>query len=73
MDSSLAERRIFPAIDISKSGTRKEEKLFDAKTLLKITRLRRALAEKKPTEAMEMLIKKLQETKTNREFLDSIK
>jgi transcription termination factor Rho len=73
LDRRLAERRVFPAIDISKSGTRKEEKLFDAETLPKITLLRRALAEKKPTEAMEMLIKKLQETKTNREFLDSIK
>ncbi len=73
LDRRLAERRVFPAIDISKSGTRKEEKLFDAETLPKITLLRRALSEKKPTEAMEMLIKKLQETKTNLEFLDSIK
>lgn len=73
LDRRLAERRIFPAIDISKSGTRKEEKLFDAGDLTKINLLRRALAEKKPVEAMEMLIKKLQETKTNRDFLGSIK
>lgn len=73
LDRRLAERRIFPAIDISKSGTRKEEKLFDPKTLAKVQLLRRALAEKKPTEAMEMLLRKLQETKTNREFLEQIK
>jgi transcription termination factor Rho len=73
LDRRLAERRVFPAIDISKSGTRKEEKLFDAETQPKINMLRRALAEKKPVEAMEMLIKKLQETKTNRDFLNSFK
>jgi transcription termination factor Rho len=73
LDRRLAERRIFPAIDISKSGTRKEEKLFEAKDLNRINLLRRALAEKKPTEAMEMLLRKLQETKTNPEFLEMIK
>ena len=45
LDRRLAERRIFPAIDISKSGTRKEEKLFDSETLPKVQLLRRALAE----------------------------
>lgn len=73
LDRRLAERRIFPAIDISKSGTRKEEKLFEAGDLTKVNLLRRALAEKKPVEAMEMLLRKLQESKTNREFLESIK
>lgn len=73
LDRRLAERRAFPAIDISKSGTRKEEKLFEAKDLIKINLLRRALAEKKPVEAMEMLLKKLQETKNNYEFLELIK
>jgi transcription termination factor Rho len=73
LDRRLAERRIFPAIDISKSGTRKEEKLFDPETLPKVQLLRRALAEKKPTEAMEMLVKKLQESKNNKEFLAKIK
>src|SRR5262249_28326722 len=72
LDRRLAERRIFPAIDISKSGTRKEEKLFDANTMRKVNLLRRALAEKRPTEAMEMLLNKLQQTKDNREFLDMI-
>lgn len=73
LDRRLAERRIFPAIDITKSGTRKEEKLFDPETLKKVQLLRRALAEKRPTEAMEMLLKKLEETKTNKDFLDLFK
>jgi transcription termination factor Rho len=73
LDRRLSERRIFPSIDISKSGTRKEEKLFDSETLPKITMLRRALANKKPVEAMELLLKGLGETRTNVEFLDRIK
>ena len=73
LDRRLSERRIFPSIDISKSGTRKEEKLFDAETLPKITLLRRALANKKPVEAMEMLLKGLGETGNNSQFLDRIK
>lgn len=73
LDRKLAERRIFPAIDISKSGTRKEEKLFDADTMPQINLLRRALAGKKSIEAMEMLLKGLSETRDNREFLDRLK
>ena len=73
LDRRLAERRIFPAIDISKSGTRKEEKLFDPGTLPQIHLLRRALAGKKPVEAMELLLKGLSETRNNEEFLSRIK
>jgi transcription termination factor Rho len=73
LDRKLAERRIFPAIDVSKSGTRKEEKLFDADTLPQIVMLRRALAGKKPIEAMELLIKGLQEVRDNSAFLARIK
>ena len=73
LDRRLSERRIFPSIDISKSGTRKEEKLFDAETLPKITMLRRALSNKKPVEAMELLLKGLAETPSNMEFLERIK
>ncbi|HEX8091698.1 MAG TPA: transcription termination factor Rho [Blastocatellia bacterium] len=73
LDRRLAERRIFPAIDISKSGTRKEEKLFDAETMPQINLLRRALAGKKSIEAMELLLKGLSETRTNREFLNHLK
>jgi transcription termination factor Rho len=73
LDRRLAERRIFPAIDISKSGTRKEEKLFDADTMPQINLLRRALAGKKSVEAMELLLKGLSGAPNNREFLDRMK
>lgn len=73
LDRKLAERRIFPAIDISKSGTRKEEKLFDADTMPKINLLRRALAGKKSVEAMELLLKGLSDTSNNRQFLERLK
>jgi transcription termination factor Rho len=73
LDRRLAERRLFPAIDISKSGTRKEEKLFEPEVLPQIQILRRALAGKKTVEAMELLLKGMGETKTNAEFLSRIK
>jgi transcription termination factor Rho len=73
LDRKLAERRVFPAIDISKSGTRKEEKLFDAETQPRINLLRRALADKRPVDAMEMLLGKLEKTADNAEFLAMIK
>ncbi|HLG13705.1 MAG TPA: transcription termination factor Rho [Blastocatellia bacterium] len=73
LDRRLAERRIFPAIDISKSGTRKEEKLFDADVLPQIHLLHRALAGKKPVEAMELLLKGLSDTRDNAEFLNRLK
>jgi transcription termination factor Rho len=73
LDRKLAERRIFPAIDISKSGTRKEEKLFDAADVPQVHLLRRALAGKKSVEAMELLLKGLSETRNNEEFLSRLK
>jgi transcription termination factor Rho len=73
LDRKLAERRIFPAIDISKSGTRKEEKLFDADTVPHIHMLRRFLSPKKPIEAMETLLKGLEGTRDNSEFLSKLK
>jgi len=71
LSRQLAERRIFPAIDIGASGTRKEEKLFSAKEIEKVRRLRGALASLKPVEAMERLLKKLTEFETNDDFLGS--
>jgi transcription termination factor Rho len=71
LSRQLAERRIFPAIDIGASGTRKEEKLFSPKDIEKVRRLRGALASLKPVEAMERLLKKLNEFETNDEFLGS--
>jgi transcription termination factor Rho len=71
LSRQLAERRIFPAIDIAASGTRKEEKLFSPKEIEKIRKLRAALASLKPVEAMERLLKKLSEFESNDEFLSS--
>lgn len=69
LDRRLVDRRIWPAIDISRSGTRKEELLLDP-TELKLTyRLRKVLAEMQPVEAMELLISRLSKHKTNAEFL----
>ncbi len=72
LDRGLFDRRIFPCINIPASGTRKEEKLYDAEELPKIHKLRRALASVKPIDAMELLLSKLTRFKANREFLKSI-
>jgi transcription termination factor Rho len=69
MDRTLFERRIFPCIDISASGTRKEEKLFTPDEYQKVTLLRRALASLKPAEAMQLLTERLAKYATNAEFL----
>ncbi|MCS6961398.1 MAG: transcription termination factor Rho [Deltaproteobacteria bacterium] len=69
----LAERRIFPAIDLNKSGTRKEELLLKPDVLQKVWLLRKLLAPLTPVEAMEWLISKMEATKTNEEFLESMK
>jgi transcription termination factor Rho len=69
MDRGLFERRIFPSIDISKTGTRKEEKLFTRDEYEKVTLLRRALAPLKAAEAMQLLTQRLARSKTNAEFL----
>ncbi len=72
MDRGLFERRIFPAIDISKTGTRKEEKLFTPDEYQKVTLLRRALASLKPAEAMQLLTGRLEKYPTNKEFLANL-
>jgi transcription termination factor Rho len=68
----LADRRIFPAIDILKSGTRREELLFAEAELKKIHLLRRALSGTKPLQAMEAMLERLRLTATNAEFLKSL-
>ena len=68
----LADRRIFPAIDILKSGTRHEELLFTEDELKKIHLLRRALSGTKPVQAMEAMLERLRLTATNAEFLKSL-
>jgi transcription termination factor Rho len=68
----LSNPRVFPALDISQSGTRKEERLIDAEMLRRVTLLQRTLVQMKPVEAMEMLVKQLAKSKPNEEFLDRI-
>ena len=70
---TLADRRIFPAMDIELSGTRKEEKLLPAEALNRIYTLRRVLAKLRPHEAMPLLIDRLKKTKSNAEFLAAFK
>jgi transcription termination factor Rho len=69
LDRKLSDRRLFPAIDIPKSGTRKEEKLFPAKYLEAIRKLRRTMVDLNPVEAMETLTAALKKHKTNEELL----
>jgi transcription termination factor Rho len=73
LDRSLVDKRIFPAINIEKSGTRKEELLLHPDELEKIWILRRALNGVPPVEAMEMIVNRLKKTKSNAEFLVSMK
>jgi transcription termination factor Rho len=72
LDRALSEKRVWPAINIQTSGTRKEEKLFSQHEYEKVKKLRGALYALKPTEAMERLIKSMNEFKSNAEFLDAI-
>ena len=72
LDRRLSDRRIYPAIDINRSGTRKEELLFTPEEIKRIWMLRKVLNEMDPVEAMEMLIQKMKKTRVNAEFLMSI-
>jgi transcription termination factor Rho len=69
LNRQLAERRIYPAIDLGASGTRKEERLLPAEMLEHITLLRRSLMQLRPIEAMEGLLKQMAKTQSNAEFL----
>jgi len=73
LDRKLIERRIFPAMDINKSGTRKEELLISPDDLQRIWLLRKVLNPLNPVDAMEWLKDKLKGTKSNKEFLDMMK
>ena len=72
LDRHIADKRIFPSIDINKSGTRREELLLDDKTLNRIYLLRNFLADMPSAEAIEFLIERLKRTKDNEEFLNSM-
>ena len=72
LDRRLADRRIYPAIDINKSGTRKEELLLDKDELNRVYLLRNFLADMPVVEAMEFLLERMKRTKTNKEFFASM-
>lgn len=72
LDRRIADKRVFPSIDITKSGTRKEEMLVDKPTLSKMWVLRRVLNPMGVVEAMEFLIDKLKSSKTNKDFFSSM-
>ena len=72
LDRRIADRRIFPAFDLIRSGTRKEELLIAKANLNRIWILRRLLQEMNPVDAMEFIISKIRKTDTNKEFLESM-
>ncbi|MFM7865895.1 MAG: transcription termination factor Rho, partial [Planctomycetaceae bacterium] len=72
LDRRLVERRVWPAIDINRSGTRREELLLNEDELRLMWVLRRVLNDMNPVEAMELLVNRLRRTKTNEEFLLSM-
>ncbi|HRN69653.1 MAG TPA: transcription termination factor Rho [Candidatus Woesebacteria bacterium] len=72
LDRKFAEKRIYPAIDIVKSGTRHEELIFDKETFNRVTTLRRTMALRTPEEGLMALLDKLPKTKSNKEFLEAL-
>jgi transcription termination factor Rho len=72
LDRRLVDKRIFPAVDINRSGTRKEELLLGKEKLARVWILRKLLSQLNPVEAMEFLMDKMQDTRNNQEFLDSM-
>ncbi len=72
LDRGLSDKRIFPAINIDRSGTRKEELIYHPEEMLRVYGLRRAMQGIPPVEAMDMFIQRLKKTKTNAEFLLSL-
>ena len=72
LDRKISDKRIFPAIDITKSGTRREELIFDKDDLQKMNVLRRIIASMGTMDAIEFIISKLKNTKNNNEFFSSM-
>ncbi len=72
LDRKLVERRVFPSIDIHKSGTRKEELLIDEWELRRIWVLRKVLSSLSSVEAMELLLERLSKSEDNKEFLEAM-
>jgi transcription termination factor Rho len=72
LDRKMVDKRIFPAVDMNRSGTRKEELLLPKDELNRIWVLRKVLNSLSPVEAMELMLERLAKTKSNKEFLDSM-
>ena len=72
LDRRLADKRMFPAIDINKSGTRKEELLLDAETLNRVWILRKLLSSLNPVDTLEFILEKMSGSKNNKKFLESM-
>jgi transcription termination factor Rho len=72
LDRKLADRRTYPAIDINRSATRREELLLDEKTLNRMYILRKVLSPLNPVDSMEFLLEKIKATDSNDEFLESM-
>jgi transcription termination factor Rho len=73
LDRRLVDKRVYPAIDINRSGTRREEMLMEPDEYRRVCVLRRVLGDMNPTDAMELLVNRLSKTKSNSEFLMSLK
>jgi transcription termination factor Rho len=73
LDRRMVDKRIYPAIDINRSGTRREEMLLEPDEYRRICVLRRVLNEMSPPDAMELLVNRLLKTKSNNEFLMGLK
>jgi transcription termination factor Rho len=72
LDRRLVDKRVWPAIDVNRSGTRKEELLLDPEELRRVYILRKVLSDMNPVEAMELLTNRMARTKSNAEFLMSM-
>ena len=72
LDRKLSDKRVFPAIDVTKSGTRKEELLLDKGTLTKMWVLRRIMMPMGAGEGMEFLVEKIKNSKNNADFFDTM-
>ncbi|HQI40431.1 MAG TPA: transcription termination factor Rho, partial [Ignavibacteriaceae bacterium] len=72
LNRDLSDRRIFPAIDVNRSGTRREDLLMKEDDLAKVWILRKILSDFNPVEAMEFLLDKVRGTKNNKEFLNNM-
>jgi transcription termination factor Rho len=72
LNRQISDRRVYPAIDVNRSGTRREDLLMDPADLNKVWILRKVLAEMQPVEAMEFILDRMRGTKDNEQFLNSM-